>query len=306
MLQTNQKNRNSEDNVKDSTATANRSLFLFAWLLTLFLMSSVQAAETTAFRILPGDSQGSMPCDYLTIKDGQAQCTTGGFLVTYSLSRIQAIDVTNGGRLRRFRTITEEAAEEINALTADKKNPSGDTAKPEASAGTQQLSFHSVSDFTGSLHNIFNDLIHGGPLGTALLISGFLLFLIGNVLFLIATFRAGIFWGLGCLFLPFISFIFLFVHWKTAAKPFLIILLGIALSFSATMFTPDSADFRSRLSITRRNSTSNSSRFQCRGKRYCSEMTSCAEAEFYLRNCPGTKMDGDNDGRPCEDQWCGH
>jgi cold shock CspA family protein len=43
----------------------------------------------------------------------------------------------------------------------------------------------------------------------------------------------------------------------------------------------------------------------CSGKVYCSEMSSCREARFYLRNCPGTKMDGDRDGVPCESQWCG-
>jgi len=46
-------------------------------------------------------------------------------------------------------------------------------------------------------------------------------------------------------------------------------------------------------------------RYHCEGKTRCSEMSSCEEAEFYLNNCPGTEMDGDNDGRPCED-WCGH
>jgi len=46
--------------------------------------------------------------------------------------------------------------------------------------------------------------------------------------------------------------------------------------------------------------------FQCRGKTHCSEMTSCEEAKFYLQNCSGTISDGDGDGIPCEDQWCGH
>lgn len=46
--------------------------------------------------------------------------------------------------------------------------------------------------------------------------------------------------------------------------------------------------------------------FRCTGKRHCSQMTSCAEAKFYLRHCPGTLADGDHDGIPCEDQWCGH
>lgn len=45
-------------------------------------------------------------------------------------------------------------------------------------------------------------------------------------------------------------------------------------------------------------------RFKCDGRTYCSQMTSCAEATFFLQNCPGTKMDGNNDGIPCEKQWC--
>jgi len=49
----------------------------------------------------------------------------------------------------------------------------------------------------------------------------------------------------------------------------------------------------------------NNNRFRCEGKVYCSQMTSCGEAVFYLRNCTGTKMDGAGDGVPCERQWCG-
>jgi Excalibur calcium-binding domain len=44
--------------------------------------------------------------------------------------------------------------------------------------------------------------------------------------------------------------------------------------------------------------------FKCDGRTMCSQMTSCAEATYFLRNCPNTKMDGDNDGVPCETQWC--
>ena len=46
--------------------------------------------------------------------------------------------------------------------------------------------------------------------------------------------------------------------------------------------------------------------FQCASKTHCSEMISCEEATYYLNHCPGTVMDGDGDGQPCEDQWCGH
>ncbi|WP_019498889.1 excalibur calcium-binding domain-containing protein [Pseudanabaena sp. PCC 6802] len=50
--------------------------------------------------------------------------------------------------------------------------------------------------------------------------------------------------------------------------------------------------------------TSPSSVFKCDGRTYCSQMTSCAEATFFLKNCPNVKMDGNNDGIPCEKQWC--
>ncbi|MBX3608329.1 MAG: cold shock domain-containing protein [Hydrogenophaga sp.] len=46
-------------------------------------------------------------------------------------------------------------------------------------------------------------------------------------------------------------------------------------------------------------------RFQCDGRTQCNQMTSCAEATYFLRRCPGAQMDGDGDGVPCEQQWCG-
>lgn len=47
------------------------------------------------------------------------------------------------------------------------------------------------------------------------------------------------------------------------------------------------------------------SRFRCDGRKYCSQMTSCAEAKYFLANCPGVKMDGGHsNGIPCEQQWC--
>jgi len=40
--------------------------------------------------------------------------------------------------------------------------------------------------------------------------------------------------------------------------------------------------------------------YKCDGRQHCSQMNSRDEAMFFIRNCPNTKMDGDNDGRPCE------
>lgn len=47
-----------------------------------------------------------------------------------------------------------------------------------------------------------------------------------------------------------------------------------------------------------------SSSFRCDGRKYCSQMTSCDEATFFLRSCPSVEMDGDQDGVACEQQWC--
>ncbi|HWR80006.1 MAG TPA: excalibur calcium-binding domain-containing protein [Pseudomonas sp.] len=49
--------------------------------------------------------------------------------------------------------------------------------------------------------------------------------------------------------------------------------------------------------------------FRCDGRTYCSQMRSCEEATYFLRNCPGVKMDGGDgqgvpNGIPCERQWC--
>ena len=46
------------------------------------------------------------------------------------------------------------------------------------------------------------------------------------------------------------------------------------------------------------------SSYHCDGRTHCAQMTSCQEATYFLRNCPGVEMDGNHDGVPCEKQWC--
>jgi hypothetical protein len=50
--------------------------------------------------------------------------------------------------------------------------------------------------------------------------------------------------------------------------------------------------------------TPTSAQFSCDGRTHCSQMRSCAEATYFVKHCPNTKMDGNNDGVPCESQWC--
>ena len=50
-------------------------------------------------------------------------------------------------------------------------------------------------------------------------------------------------------------------------------------------------------------SKKNLQNYQCDGRQHCSQMSSYEEAKFFIENCPNTKMDGDNDGIPCERQF---
>ena len=78
----------------------------------------------------------------------------------------------------------------------------------------------------------------------------------------------------------------------------LVLVLGVSQLYentfsSMTGNTPSST-------ILDSSTTEAHSSYICDGRQYCSQMTSRDEAEFFIRNCPNTKMDGDGDGIPCE------
>ena len=43
---------------------------------------------------------------------------------------------------------------------------------------------------------------------------------------------------------------------------------------------------------------------RCEGRTRCTQMTSCAEARYFLAHCTGVALDGDRSGIPYERQWC--
>ena len=51
------------------------------------------------------------------------------------------------------------------------------------------------------------------------------------------------------------------------------------------------------------STTNKQNNYQCDGRQHCSQMSSYEEAKYFIENCPDTKMDGDNDGIPCERQF---
>lgn len=65
--------------------------------------------------------------------------------------------------------------------------------------------------------------------GLALVVVGAIVAVVGSIWFLVVACSESILWGLGCFFVPFVSLIFLVMHWNKAAKPFLLNLGGIVL-----------------------------------------------------------------------------
>ncbi len=57
---------------------------------------------------------------------------------------------------------------------------------------------------------------------------------------------------------------------------------------------------RSASTVRRLDNAQPAAALSCDGRIYCSQMHSRAEAQFFLENCPNTRMDGDHDGLACE------
>jgi cold shock CspA family protein len=85
-------------------------------------------------------------------------------------------------------------------------------------------------------------------------------------------------------------------------------IVGLAMlctvSWYAYRLKYSSAPASEAATITRPATALETSKFRCDGRTTCSQMASCEEATYFLKNCPGVKMDGNNDGIPCERQWC--
>ena len=145
-----------------------------------------------------------------------------------------------------------------------------------------------------------------------ILYVGLGLFIIGGIGLLISAFRTSLLWGLAVLLIAPVAILYLIVHWQDAKGPFKLQIFGIIIIVAASYMNGGAslpASVRSSLSSinisTPLSSNLSSSglqnhQYSCDGRQHCSQMHSRAEAEFFIQNCPNTKMDGDRDGIPCE------
>ena len=76
------------------------------------------------------------------------------------------------------------------------------------------------------------------PLGMIAIGTGIGLVGMGSLCLLISTFRESLLWGLGCLFISPLIFLFLIFHWEDAAPPFFTWMFGVVLLWIGASVLP--------------------------------------------------------------------
>ncbi|MGH2767746.1 MAG: hypothetical protein ACRDIF_02185 [Actinomycetota bacterium] len=66
-------------------------------------------------------------------------------------------------------------------------------------------------------------------LGAIFLIIGGIAYLGGGIWTIVLAFKKSVLWGLGAIFVPFVSLVFAILNWSVAKKPFLIAITGFVL-----------------------------------------------------------------------------
>jgi len=134
-----------------------------------------------------------------------------------------------------------------------------------------------------------------------ILYIGLGIFIIGGIGLLIAAFKTGALWGLAVLLIPPVAIFYVIAHWQDAKGSFLTQVSGFIVMVLSAYLNGGHINIPTSVSSVLPSSSATSGQhIKCDGRQYCSQMRSRAEAEFFLKNCPNTKMDGDHDGIPCE------
>jgi hypothetical protein len=75
----------------------------------------------------------------------------------------------------------------------------------------------------------------------SLILVGLIIAFVFGIQLIIIAFRASILWGLGYLFVPFVSLIFIALHWDETKTPFLRGLLAIPCLVAGVLLAPGTA-----------------------------------------------------------------
>ncbi|WYD79416.1 MAG: excalibur calcium-binding domain-containing protein [Candidatus Electrothrix gigas] len=288
--------------------------FLIGFIIGFLLYVPISSA--TEFYLSVTGGQKAEHCDFLVIQANKARCTQKSLSISYDLRQVRGVALVEKNKSEFFSKLTPGAIEQINSSNQRALEHAENIKKIEQSkVGYLFKKLRNVKSFA-DLQRLgkrqYQKYGVNGVLHVFLPLVGTLFILAGFLWLLLAALRVHILWGLGCLVLPFMSLFFLFLHGKSAIKPFVVSCVGTLFVYSGIYLFADK-----KVYLVKQQSGATSlqkkieeimkpqkNRFSCQGKKHCSEMTSCAEAKFYLKNCPGVQIDGNNDGVPCERQWC--
>jgi hypothetical protein len=67
-------------------------------------------------------------------------------------------------------------------------------------------------------------------IGYMLFVAGCVVGLAGDIMFLVIAYKRSVWWFLGCLFIPIVSLIFFFMHFRTTVKAVGLSVLGIVVA----------------------------------------------------------------------------
>lgn len=75
-------------------------------------------------------------------------------------------------------------------------------------------------------------------IGIILLTLGAIGSLFFGIILIVQAFQTSVLWGLGYLFIPFVSLIFVFTHWEQTKNPFLKSMLSMFIFLVGTLLMP--------------------------------------------------------------------
>ncbi|WP_406741399.1 excalibur calcium-binding domain-containing protein [Acinetobacter shaoyimingii] len=97
-----------------------------------------------------------------------------------------------------------------------------------------------------------------------------------------------------------------FNFWDLLSGVVIVIFFALIVPYISNIYKRQKLKWQTSESVSIVSSASDNvtnSHFSCDGRIHCSQMKSRDEALFFINNCPGTRMDGDGDGDPCESQF---
>ena len=74
-------------------------------------------------------------------------------------------------------------------------------------------------------------------MGTLLVILGGIAMFVGGIWLLVEAFKESVLWGLGSIFIPFVSLVFVIMHWDVSKTPFLIWIGGLVLTIAGAVIS---------------------------------------------------------------------